>query len=269
MGSSTVTISELTKANEAVADFSEKTHAEIAKLGKRRAKVAAPVRKLLSDLERVRAAIGKSAGIAEEIEALSEQRREEIGTAFAEARPANTTRLDAEIRKKEAALAVARTEDEAADAALPLIEQRLELARIAAVAEAGQIDAEVGRLLKAVTESENRLIDEAIRFVCERAKRAAAYEDAANHFSTDSDDVRGWPISNHEVWRALDSNRFRTLRGDGFDERSLPDWKADRDALIKKIEAAGVPSIPRGVKANQWMPNGAPNPIPYLPTDLQ
>ncbi|RKT24448.1 hypothetical protein B0G69_0115 [Paraburkholderia sp. RAU2J] len=269
MGSSTATISELTKANEAVADLSEKTHAEIAKLGKRRVKVAAPVRKLQSDLERVRAAIGKSAGIVEDIAALKAQRRKEAGTAFAEERPADTTRLDAEIRKKEAALAVARTEDEAAQAALPLIKQRLEQARIAAVAEAEQIDAAVARLLKTVTESENHLIDEAIRFVCERARRAAAYEDAASHFSVEAEDVRDWPTSNYAVWAALDSNRFRPLRGDGFDDRILPDWKADRDMLIKKIEAAGVPSIPRGMKANRWLSNGAPNPVPYLPTDMQ
>jgi hypothetical protein len=232
--STVMTSKELDALRASVSAALAKQRVEIDGLAERRRKAEAALAKAVTDLERVSVSAEDGARLEAALDALREERILELGTAHADGRKPNTTKLDKAINKAETDLAAYREQHETAKAAAPIIAERLATARARHASEVTEINAAMVRIKAESASLKRRLLEGAMRFASHVALDASADEMVADQFRPAADRSTYHPTAMEKLFRGSEfsglERHFTTGGGD----------RARRDAEMVRLAALGL-----------------------------
>jgi hypothetical protein len=234
--STVMTSKELDALRASVSATLGKLRAEIDGLAERRRKAEAALARAVNDLERVSVSAEDGARLEAELDALREERILELGTAHADGRKPNTTKLDKAINKAETDLAAYREQHETAKAAAPIIAERLATARARHASEVWEINAAMVRIKAESVRLKRRLLEGAMRFASHVALDASADEMVADQFR---------PAADRSTYHPTAMEMAKLFRGSEFSalERHFTTGGGDRsrrDAEMARLAALGL-----------------------------
>lgn len=235
----TITLKQLNDAaNEAIAFEKAKT-AEIDALGPRRKKAEAN----LADTEQALAEAVVSTETGDVIErdhaTLRQERTTEIGTAAADKRKANTAKIDAAIKAKEAERVAYLEALEVAKAATPILEGRVAKARRHLSNEVEAINKTVQQCEEAISAKWADLTHATLRFAMGTEQRAKAAKVVSRHF---------------ELAMQARYEAFKPAWAESaIDDRQ---WQGDVSERycreVQRLEALGLPPVTERSKPEVW-----------------
>jgi hypothetical protein len=204
--------------------FEEAQKEGIAALAVRRGQADADLASVEAKLSRDTVTTEEGARLEAELAILQAQRTNEIGTAHADGRKANTAKTDKAIKAKEDEIAAYRERLEAAQAARPILEERLAAARKRHASDVATINEEMVTNKDATAREKHALADALESYARLVRQSASADEMVANRFrpADRRNDETGWHAS---AEAAADNSAARTRR----------------DAELTRLASIGLP----------------------------